>query len=52
MGEGALKCSFTLSPKDLPGSPYVCTGAVKVGALVMVYNPCLVGFGVLALGVV
>ena len=32
--------------------PYVGAGTVDVWALVLVYNPCLVGFGVLILGVV
>ena len=51
MGEEALKCSFTLSPKNLPDCPMYALEAVYVGALVMVNNPCLVVFGVLVLWV-
>ena len=43
MGEGALKCSLTLSPRDLPDSPMY--------ALVMVDNPSLVDFRILVFGV-
>ena len=31
--------------------PNVRTGAVDVGALILVYDPCLVNFGILVLGV-
>ena len=31
--------------------PYVGTGAVDVWALILVYDPCLVGFRILVLGV-
>ena len=31
MGEGALKCSFTLSPKDLPDSPMYALGQFMWG---------------------
>ena len=30
-GEGALKCSFTLSPKDLPDSPMYALGKLMWG---------------------
>ena len=51
MGEGALKCSLTLSPKDLPDSPIYALGQFIWGALVVVDDPCLIVFGVLVLGV-
>ena len=47
IGEGALKCSLTLSPKVLPDSPIY----IYVGALVMIYDSCLVWFGVFVLWV-
>ena len=31
MGEGALKCSLTLSPKDLPDSPMYVLGQFMLG---------------------
>ena len=31
MGEGALKCSFTLSPKDLPGCAMYALGQLRWG---------------------
>ena len=51
MGEGALKCSLTLSPRDLPDSPIYALVQFMWGALVLINNPCLIVFGVLVLGV-
>ena len=51
MGEGALKCSLTLSPSDLPDSPMYALGQFYVGAFVVIYDACLIGFGVLVFGV-
>ena len=51
MGEGALKCSLTLSPRDQPDSPMYSTGAIYLGAFIMVDNPTFVGFRILVFGV-
>ena len=51
MGEGALKCSLTLSPQGPARFPNVGTGAVDVWSLILVNDACLVGFGILVLGV-
>ena len=50
MGEGALKCSFTLSPQGSARLPNVWAGAVDVRALVFVDDSCLVGCRVLVFG--
>ena len=44
MGEGALKCSLTLSRKDLPDSPVYALGQFILGTLVVVYDACLIVF--------
>ena len=51
MGEGALKCSLTLSPSDLPVSPMVGIGAVYLEAFIVIDDTCLAVFGVLVLGI-
>ena len=51
MREGTLKCSLTLSPNDLPDSPYICTGAVYLEVLVVINDPCLIDFRILVLRV-
>ena len=51
MGEGALRCSLTLSPKDLPDSSMYELGTLDVWALVMIDDSCLFGFVVFVLRV-
>ena len=49
MGEGALRCSLTLSPKALPDSPMYASGQLMVWEFVVIYDPTFVCFGVLVL---
>ena len=49
IGEGAFKCSLTLSPSDLPDSPNVAAGTMDMWALVLIDDSCLFSFGILVL---
>ena len=51
IGKGALKCSLILSLKVLPDSPIYALGQFMWGALVMIYDSCLVCFRVFVLRV-
>ena len=50
-GGGGLEVLFNSFPQEPARFPYVGTGAVDVWALVLVDDPCLIGFGVLVLWV-
>ena len=51
IGEGAFRCSLTLSPRDLPDSPMYELELCMCGPLVLVNNSSLFGLVVLVLGI-
>ena len=50
-GGGGLEVLLDSFPQGSARFPYVGTGAVDVWALLLIDDPCLIGFGVLVLGV-
>ena len=50
MGEGALRCSFYLSPSVLPDSPMYCSVQQMLGHLYLYMTPLFVSLGSLSLG--
>ena len=50
-GGGGLEMFLNPFPQGPARFPYVGTGAVDVGALILVNDACLVGFGILVLGI-
>ena len=50
MGEGALRCSFYLSPNVLPDSPMYCTVQFVFEHLYLYMTPLLASLGSLSLG--
>ena len=50
-GGGCLEMFFNPFPQGPARFPYVGTGAVDMGSLVLVNDACLVGFGIFILGI-